>query len=73
MTMTQFEAIKKVSNVIKINGGATVEQIAATARIDARTVRHALKVMGDAYIDRWDGKKEVFDVIEPPPPCPKPH
>lgn len=71
--MTQFEAIKKVRNVIKINGGATVEQIASTARIDARTVRYALKVMGDAYIDRWDGGKEVFDVIEPPQPCPKPH
>lgn len=71
--MTQYETIKKVRNAIKINGGATVTQIAHVTRIDPSAVSYALKVMGDAYVDRWDGAKPVYDVIEPPPPCPKPH
>ena len=71
--MTQYETIKKVSNVIKVNGGATVTQIAHVARLEPAAVTYALKVMGDAYVDRWEGSKPVYDVIETPPPCPKPH
>ena len=72
--MTQYETIKKVRNVIKLNGGATISQIAITARIDSRAVTYALSVMGDAYIDRYDERnRPIYDCIEPPPACPKPH
>lgn len=70
--MKQYETIKKVRNVIRLNGGATLDQIASVARIDKRAAKTALIVMGDAYIDRWDGSKAVYECIEVPKPCPKP-
>jgi hypothetical protein len=70
--VTQFETIRKTRHVIKLNGGATVAQIASVARMDSKAVTSALKVMGDAYIDRWDGDRAVWDCIDTPEPCPKP-
>ena len=63
--MSQFEVIQKVRNCIKINGGATVKQISMATRIHINTVRRALDVMGDAYIDDWTFEnKPIYQCIE---------
>lgn len=74
--MTQYEFVREVRRLIKLNGGLTARQIALVLRCDTNKIIPALRVMGDAYIDRWtmiDGDwTPVYELIEKPQNCPKP-
>jgi len=74
--MTQYEYIRNVRRVIKLNGGLTAAQIALVIRCDTNKVIYALRIMGDAYIDRWTpiGGEDVpvWDLMDKPENCPKP-
>lgn len=74
--MTQYDTIKEVRRVLQLNGGMSAKQIAVTLRINTNAVVHALKVMGDAYIDRWQptGRQlvAVYELVDVPEDCPRP-
>lgn len=72
--MTQFEQIRKVRNVLRVNGAATVRQIALASRIPSAKVRATLKVMGDAYVADYTTKdnKEIWELAPIPENAPKP-
>lgn len=58
------------------DGLTTAELTELTGR-DKYNVLRTLKLMPDAYVDRWEGPKRgqyasVFCVVVPPPDCPHP-
>lgn len=74
--MTNYETIREARRLLKLNGGLTARQLGLVMRMDTNKVIYALRMMGDAYIDRWtviDGRDvAVYDLIETPQNCPKP-
>jgi hypothetical protein len=58
--------------------GLSISNIAILLNLKPDTVKNALKMMPDVYIDRWKStrtSKIVFSVwmaVVPPPHCPKP-
>lgn len=71
--MTKYETIKEVRRLLKLNGGLTAKQIALVMGVHTNHVLAAIKVMGDAYIDRWVGDVGVYELQEKPENCPKPN
>jgi hypothetical protein len=56
--------------------GMTVKNLMAVVPIDRSHTQKILKVMPDAYIDRWIKFKTTYEavwcVVTPPENCPKP-
>lgn len=74
--MTQYEFIRETRRILKLNGGLTAAQTAFVLRCDTAKVISALRVMGDAYIDRWTmiggDPVPVWELVEKPENCPRP-
>lgn len=75
--MTEYQKIREARRILKLNGGLTADQLALVMRCKRRYAVEVLRVMGDAYIDRWieiDGKNEpVYELADIPQSCPKPN
>jgi hypothetical protein len=68
----------KLRALLKDSDGLTVRQLESELNLDFRTIRKSLKLMPDAFIDRWTGPERgqwaaVWCVVEVPEDCPRPN
>lgn len=70
----------RLRNILRSNqDGMTIASMCIMSGSDKWSVRDALQMMPDAYIDRWTKEKTrgryaaVWCVVVPPENCPKPN
>jgi hypothetical protein len=73
--MTQLQA--KLRALLRGHEGMTTRQLSYRTDSDMRDITRSLKVMPDAYVDRWTGPERgqwaaVWCVVDVPEDCPKP-
>lgn len=67
----------KLRQLLRGHDGMTTKQLSLLVNSCPRDITRSLKVMPDAYVDRWTGPERgqwaaVWCVVEVPEDCPKP-